>query len=150
MEISPSPSFGAGASPCGDSYHWEGTQSSWTKQGVVESVEEVALHEAGHVVLDSCASSAPGTFAGFSLSPGWLAAQKADGMFISGYAKGNPRREDVAETLWAWFVSRCVPDRLHPAWKWYIDRGIPHRLAFMDRVFAAEGFDTSPYTCGVG
>ncbi len=56
----------------------------------------------------------------------------------------NPRREDVAETLWAWFVSRCVPERLHPAWKWYIDRGIPHRLAFVDRVFAAEGFDTSP------
>ena len=150
MEISPSPSFGAGARPCGDSYHWEGTQSSWMKQGVGESVEEVALHEAGHVVLDSCASSAPGTFAGFSLSPGWLAAQEADGMFISGYAKVNPRREDVAETLWAWFVSRCVPDRLHPAWKWYIDRGIPHRLAFMDRVFAEEGFDTSPYTCGVG
>ena len=120
------------------------------KQGVVESVEEVALHEAGHMVLDSCASSAPGMFAGFSLSPGWLAAQEADGMFISGYAKVNPRREDVAETLWAWFVSRCVPDRLHPAWKWYIDRGIPHRLAFMDRVFAEEGFDTSPYTCGVG
>ena len=150
MEISPSSSFGAGANPCGDSFHWEGTPSSWMKQGVVESVEEVALHEAGHVVLDSCASSASGMFAGFSLSPGWLAAQRADGMFISGYAKANPRSEDVAETLWAWFVSRCVPGRLHPAWKWYIDRGIPHRLAFMDRVFATESFDTSPYVCGVG
>ena len=167
MHISPAPSYGASASSCGDTFFWEGTRSSWDAttgagtpwplERASGSVEEVALHEAGHVVLDSCWGWGDGgviivdeTAGGFSLSPGWLAAQEADGMFISGYAKANPRREDVAETLWAWFVSRCVPDRLHPAWKWYIDRGIPHRLVFMDRVFAAEGFDTSPYTCGVG
>ena len=60
---------------------------------------------------------------------GWLAAVAADSLYINDSAR---RREDMAETWWAWFVSRCVPERLHPEFKRRIDAGIPNRLAFFD------------------
>ncbi|MDE0393431.1 MAG: hypothetical protein OYK82_01505 [Gammaproteobacteria bacterium] len=60
---------------------------------------------------------------------GWLAAVAADSLYINDFAR---RREDMAETWWAWFVSRCVPERLHPEFKRRIDAGIPNRLAFFD------------------
>ena len=87
-------------------------------------LEEVLLHEGGHVSLDRNHAD----------TPGWVAAQEADGRHISPYARDNPDREDMAETLWAWFVSRCVPDRLHPEYKRRIDAGIPHRLTYLDRL----------------
>ena len=52
-------------------------------------LEEVFLHEASHTSLNSYHAT----------SPGWIAAQKADGQFISEYARDNPLRQDVAESF---------------------------------------------------
>ena len=61
-------------------------------------------------------------------------------MWITPFARDH---EDMAETWWAWFVSRCVPDRLHPDYKRRIDAGIPNRLAYFDNL----ALDTRPWQC---
>ena len=140
VELSPTPDYGAGGNGCGKIYHWgAGTRAAGF-------VEEVALHEGSHAVLedcgwDGCRIDCAGL--GGSRSAEWRAAQAADGLFISPYARDHPDREDMAETLWAWFVSRCVPDRLPPEYKRRIDAGIPHRLAYFDRL----GLDMRPWAC---
>ena len=141
VELSPEPNYGAGGNGCGKLYHWGDGHLSETG-----FLEEVALHEGGHAVLDDCGwDGCRIDCAGLarSLSAEWRAAQAADSLFITAYARDNPNREDVAETLWAWFVSRCVPDRLPPEYKRRIDAGIPHRLAYFDRL----GLDMRPWQC---
>lgn len=140
VELSPAPSYGAGGNACGKIYHWG------ARARPAGFVEEVALHEGSHAVLedcvwDGCRIDCAGL--GGSRSDEWRAAQAADGLFISVYARDHPDREDMAETLWAWFVSRCVPDRLPPEYKRRIDAGIPHRLAYFDRL----GLDMRPWEC---
>ena len=95
------------------------------------SVEEVLMHEAAHVSLDVAHKD----------SPGWLAAQEADGVFISTYARDNPGREDIAESALAYFAVRYRPGRLSPEDHWAILTAIPNRLAY----FEEQGFDMSPY-----
>ncbi|MCY4511527.1 MAG: hypothetical protein OXG35_31870, partial [Acidobacteria bacterium] len=51
-------------------------------------LEEVLFHEGAHVSLQN-----------HEEEPGWLAAQAADPEFISDYARDNPDREDVAESI---------------------------------------------------
>ena len=142
VELSPEPNYGAGGNACGKLYHWGDGHLRETG-----FLEEVALHEGGHAVLEDCGwdgcriGCGPG-LAG-SLSAEWRAAQAADSLFISPYARDYPNQEDMAETLWAWFVSRCVPDRLPPIYKRRIDAGIPHRLAYFDRL----GLDMRPWQC---
>ena len=93
--------------------------------------------------LDDCNDPEPRTIPRHSGSAGWLAAQKADGRFITAYAREYPNREDVAESIWGWFVVRCVPDRV-PSWVvTAIKAGIPHRLAYFDSL----DLDMSPYSC---
>ena len=58
--------------------------------------EEALIHEGGHTSLDSDHREAPD----------WLAAQTADGGFISTYARDNPTREDVAESVLPWLAVR--------------------------------------------
>ena len=141
VELSPVPDYGAGGNACGRIYHWGDGHPAGA-----DFFEEVALHEGGHAVLedcgwDGCRIDCAG-LAG-SLSAAWRAAQAADGLFISAYARDHPDREDMAETLWAWFVSRCAPDRLPGVYKRRIDAGIPHRLAYFDRL----GLDMRPWQC---
>ena len=93
--------------------------------------------------MDDCNVPEPRTIPRHSGSAGWLAAQKADGKFISAYARDNPNREDVAESIWGWFVVRCVPDRMPPWVVAAITAGIPHRLAYFD----SQDLDMSPYSC---
>ena len=52
-------------------------------------LEETLVHEAAHTSLDADHASAAG----------WVAAQSADGDFISTYARDFPRREDMAESF---------------------------------------------------
>ena len=152
----PPPNFHAGSNSCGNLYHWEGDLRRAVlripPQGRPQAhyVEEVALHEGGHAVLDDCPwdgchDSECDVGLGNPTSAEWRAAQAADSVFITLYALEHPEREDMAETLWAWFVSRCVPDRLHPEYKRRIDAGIPHRLAYLDR--ALLGLDLRPWQC---
>ena len=86
-------------------------------------LEEVLFHEAAHVSLDPEHATAPG----------WLAAQQADGEFISTYARDHPDREDVAETSLPWWAVRHRPGRLEPSVRNVIERTIPNRMAYLDR-----------------
>jgi hypothetical protein len=56
-------------------------------------LEETLFHEATHTSMDGR----------HARSAKWLAAQAADGEFISTYARDNPTREDVAESLLPYF-----------------------------------------------
>ena len=94
-------------------------------------LEETIVHESGHVsLIDHYAS------------PGWRAAQEADGVFISDYAREHPDYEDVSESILAYIAVRLFPDRLTPLIRWTILTTIPNRLAYFDE----QEFDMSPYT----
>ncbi len=142
LEISPTETVGAGGNGChGGIFHLNGP----TSDILTGFVEEVLLHEGGHVSLDDCNFPNPRTIPRHSGSAGWLAAQKADGKFITAYARDFPNREDVAESIWGWFVVRCVPDRMPPWVVEAIKEGIPHRLAYFD----SQDLDMSPFSCTV-
>lgn len=94
-------------------------------------LEEVFLHEAAHISLDPAHED----------SPDWLAAQEADGVFISDYARDHPNREDIAESILMYFAVRYHPRRLSPEDRWAILTAIPNRLAY----FEEQGLDMSPY-----
>ena len=98
-------------------------------------LEEVLIHEGGHMSLDLDHFD----------SPGWRAAQEADGVFISEYAREFPDREDIAESISAYVAVRLFPDRLTPLDRWTILTTIPNRLAYFDE----QEFDLSPYTIEV-
>ena len=85
--------------------------------------EEVLIHEGGHTSLDAEHKEAPE----------WLAAQTADGGFISDYARDNPTREDIAESILPWLAVRYRSDRISGADEKAILDAIPNRLAYFDR-----------------
>lgn len=84
--------------------------------------EEALLHESGHTSLDSYHANAAR----------WLEAQRADGVSISTYARDNPTREDVAETLSMWFALRFRSSRLSSTDVQKISTSIPSRLSYYD------------------
>lgn len=94
-------------------------------------LEEVLLHEAAHMSLDML----------YADSADWLAAQAADGVYISDYARDFPQREDVAESILMYFAVRYVPDRVTPELRWLIVTTIPNRIAFFD----GKRLDMSPF-----
>ena len=94
-------------------------------------MEEIFMHEGAHTSWDPDHEDAPG----------WRAAQRADGTFISDYARDYPDREDVAETVLAWFALYYQPHRVSADRLVLIRDSIPHRLAYFD----AQNFDMSPY-----
>ena len=94
-------------------------------------LEEVFLHEAAHAVLDEAHARADA----------WRAAQAADRVFISEYARNHPVREDIAETAVMYFAVRYRPESLTPGDRWRVLTSIPNRLAY----FEEQGFDMSPY-----
>ena len=94
-------------------------------------IEEVLFHEAAHVSLDVDHAGAAG----------WLEAQEADGEFISTYARDNPDREDIAESVLPYFAVRFQPGRLTAEQRAMIEATIPNRIEYFDR----QGFDWSPY-----
>ena len=95
-------------------------------------MEEVLLHEAAHAALGLAHED----------SPGWRAAQEADGVFISEYARDHPQREDIAESFLVYLAVRYQSERLTVAERTVILRTMPNRLAYFDE----QGFDMSPYT----
>ena len=94
-------------------------------------LEEVLLHEAAHMSLDML----------YADSADWQAAQDADGVYISDYARDYPQREDVAESVLMYFAVRYVPNRLSPELHWLIVTTIPNRIAYFDD----ENLDMSPF-----
>ncbi|MGV3624049.1 MAG: hypothetical protein ACO1OB_24745 [Archangium sp.] len=90
-------------------------------------LEEVLLHEATHTSLDSY----------HLMMPRWLEAMNADRVAISDYARDNPMREDVSETVPVWFFSRFRSQRLEASMLMTIERAVPNRLRYLDCL----GFD---------
>ena len=85
-------------------------------------LEEVFLHEAAHTSLDAHHASAAD----------WVAAQAADRGAISDYARDNPMREDVAESLGPYLAQRFWIDRMAAADIAKIRGAIPARIAYFD------------------
>ncbi len=94
-------------------------------------LEEVLLHEAGHISLDPVHANAAR----------WRAAQQADGVFISDYSRDFPDREDVAESILTYFAVRYRLERLSEPDRVAILAAIPNRLVYFDE----QGLDMSPY-----
>lgn len=99
--------------------HTGSIAQSYIADGILE---EALIHEATHTSLDGAHAA----------SPGWLAAQAADPEFISTYARDNPAREDLAETVLLWMALRYRPQALTPELKRILKKTIPHRLAYFD------------------
>ena len=93
-------------------------------------LEETFVHEASHTSLD----------ARFASAHGWLAAQDADPVFISTYARDNPTREDIAETWLTYFAIRYRADRISTSLKDKIVAAVPNRIKYFDE----HPFDLSP------
>ena len=96
-----------------------GMGESYIRGGILA---ETFYHEAAHTSLDRTHSG----------NKDWLAAQKKDPEFISGYAKGHPRREDVAETYLLYFALRYKPGRIPEKLKETIKKTVPNRVAYFD------------------
>jgi hypothetical protein len=86
-------------------------------------LEETLVHEAAHTSLDPFHARAPG----------WLAAQEADGEFISRYAKDFPYREDVAESVLPYIAVRYRLDSISERTAELILTTIPNRIAYLDQ-----------------
>ncbi|KAJ0405453.1 hypothetical protein ATCC90586_002768 [Pythium insidiosum] len=83
-------------------------------------LNEILGHESGHALDPKLATS-----------PEWIAAQKQDGRFISTYAKNNPVREDVAESVNAYIAVYVHPDRITREQRDTIMATIPARLKLL-------------------
>jgi hypothetical protein len=100
-------------------------------------LEEILLHEGGHVSLDSRYGS---WFGGFN--PSWTTAQRNDPDFISDYARQFPDREDMAESFPMWMALRYTPDRISSSMRNAIERTMPNRIAYFDQL----ELDMQPYS----
>ncbi len=91
---------------------------SYEKQGIVT---ETMIHEATHAAFDP-----------IYYNTSWANAVKADGEFISTYARDNPTREDHSETFLCWLVARHKRDRISATHLTKITTAVPNRLAWYD------------------
>lgn len=98
-------------------------------------LEETLMHEAAHSSLDR-------DHAG---SAGWRAAQKADPLFISNYAKDHPTREDIAETFVPYFAVQFRRERIPAEMAKTILEAIPNRIEYLD----AQMFEMHPVISNV-
>ena len=112
---------------------WSGNIRIYTERRSSTYHEEILVHEAAHVSLDPKVLS----------DPKWLAAQKADGAYISNYAKNYPQREDVAESFLAYLAARYLPSRISKSWETTILQTIPNRIAYFDALLSAG--DMKPF-----
>ena len=86
------------------------------------TLEEALLHEAAHTSLDPLHRQ----------TSRWLESQRADGAFISAYARDYPDREDIAESVLSWIAVRYRRDRIRASVADTIVETMPNRLAFFD------------------
>ena len=94
-------------------------------------LEEELVHEGAHSSLDPTHSE----------DPDWIAAQKADGNFISTYARDYPKREDIAESFLSYLAVRYRSARVSPSYEKTILKTIPNRIVYFD----AQSFDDAMY-----
>jgi hypothetical protein len=87
-------------------------------------LEESIFHEAVHASWDEA----------HRLSPDWIAAQAADGRFLTNYAAETPDREDLAETALFAFAILHHPDRFPPVDTADTLAAVPNRIAYVARL----------------
>lgn len=104
-----------------------GMGERYKKDGILE---ETLVHEASHTSLDHDHARAPQ----------WLKAQKADGRFISTYAREHPFREDIAESYLLYVAMRYRANRIPDSLKNTIQQVMPNRMQY----FEDQGFDMHP------
>ncbi len=92
-----------------------------TQRESYDHLEESLFHEAVHASLD----------AEHRLAPAWVAAQQADGGFLTGYGQSSPEREDLAETALFAFAILHHPDRFPPVDTRDTLNAVPHRIAYI-------------------
>ena len=91
-------------------------------------LKETVFHESLHATLDSR----------HARSKAWLKAQKADGDYITKYAKRLPKKEDLAESaLFAWTII-MHPGRLPASVEKNAREIMPNRMAFFEEMFRAR------------
>ncbi|MDE2852075.1 MAG: hypothetical protein OXP74_15860 [Acidobacteriota bacterium] len=98
-----------------------GKATEYLRDGVLE---EILMHEAAHTSLDPVHAAADD----------WLAAQAADGRFVSDYARDHPHREDVAESFGPFFAVRHRRERISDDMAATIQATMPNRIEFFDRL----------------
>ena len=98
--------------------------------------EETMFHESVHTSLDD----------DYAASAQWLAAQEADGAFLTEYAASYPETEDLAETsLYAWALLHH-PDRVSEADAAAWRAMVPERIAVVENILSAPGTGYTPTT----
>ncbi len=91
-------------------------------------LEETVFHESVHATLDHPMLA----------SAEWKKAQRADGDFVTEYARDRPNKEDMAESaLFAWAIL-FYPGRLPDFVEEEVRRIMPNRLAFFMEVFSGK------------
>lgn len=105
-----------------------GQAELYITQGIIE---ETLIHEATHTSIDPDHANAAG----------WVAAQRADPEFISTYARDNPTREDLAESLLLQLAFRHRKDRITTTLASTIERSIPNRIVYFDQ----QNFNLYPF-----
>ncbi len=93
-----------------------------TKRIGTHDLEETIFHESVHAAWDKAHSA----------SPGWLAAQKKDGRFVTKYARDNPKGEDLAESALFAYTLTHHPERIPNGDAARIRGAIPARIAFVE------------------
>ncbi len=89
------------------------------------ALEESMFHEGGHTTIDALVE---GTWA-------WKRAVRADGEYISTYAKDSDGSEDVAESFLMYYAWAMRPDRLDPEDLELIEAVMPNRLKYFQKKF---------------
>ena len=91
-------------------------------------LEETVFHVSVHATLDKR----------YANSSKWKKAQKADGDFITKYAKRLPKKEDLAESgLFAWTMI-MHPGRLPAKIEARARKIMPSRIAFFEELFLSR------------
>jgi hypothetical protein len=104
-----------------------GQSALYEQEGILE---ETLVHEAAHTSLD----------ADHATAPRWIAAQYADGNFISTYARDFLVREDIAESFLPYLAYRLRLGRLSPTLAEIFGETMPNRIRYFDE----QGFDLRP------
>lgn len=96
------------------------------KRVSTHDLEETVFHEMMHASLEF----------GHALSDEWVAAQEADGDFITTYAAKNPEQEDLPESGLFAYTLINHPGRMPAEVEAGVKRIMPNRLEYLRAVFA--------------
>ncbi len=106
-----------------------------------DRIEEGLIHDSAHASLDWPARNEMYDIKdnrtllprpGVTTRDAWLQAARLDNYYVSTYAKDNPEREDIAESIIQYLIVRWRPERFDPYHVQFIKETIPNRIAYLD------------------